>query len=567
MKCKSLEAILLHLYIEKRQFALISAYKPPSVENNTFTRDLSTVLDEAFLLCENVICIGDLNADILHPLYSKKQGKCLLDIGDIYDLDSLINKPTRGSEKRTSCLDVILTNVPAFTRDSGVIETGLSNHCLVYTVLTAKLLRPKSITTMRRSIKNFNNDAFVDDLNRVPFSAAYLFDDPDDVYWCWEKLYKQVLDEHPPLKTYHRRPFTGSNFITTETRNAMRERDRPKQNFYKTRNPKDWEKYRQMRNRVTSMRRKVVQEHFRKLGDNNSSDQGKIWKTIKPYINSLKSKNYARIALKDNGKIITDHHEVAETLNEFFTSVAHAETVQFSPDLSHINDHAANTSSLSLAKTNPKEVKDILLKGKPNKVTGHDLIPPRAVKQSADALCYLLSTLINYVLDAGKIPKQWKLGEIAPVHKGNCGLNKSNYRPITILPSISKVFERLVHIRVSPHFENKFHKYVFDYRKHHDYEAALLSLTELWKKELDSHKIVGLVSMDLSKAFETLPHELIVRKLKNYGADYITAELFKDYPQTATNVSRLETAAPRGSASRLESRKAPFSVRFYSTFS
>ena len=111
VKCKSLEAILLHLCIGKRQFALISAYKPLSVDNNTFTRYLSTLLDEEFLLCENVICIGDLNADILHPLYNNKQGKCLLDIGDIYDLDSLINKPTRVSERRASCLDVILTNL------------------------------------------------------------------------------------------------------------------------------------------------------------------------------------------------------------------------------------------------------------------------------------------------------------------------------------------------------------------------------------------------------------------------------------------------------------------------
>ena len=73
MKCKSLEAILLHLNIGKRQFPLISAYKPPSVDN-TFTRDLSTVLDEAFLLCENVICIGDLNADILHPCATTNRG-------------------------------------------------------------------------------------------------------------------------------------------------------------------------------------------------------------------------------------------------------------------------------------------------------------------------------------------------------------------------------------------------------------------------------------------------------------------------------------------------------------
>ena len=124
---------------------------------------MTRVLDEAFLLCENVICIGDLNLEILHSLYNK-QGKCLLDISDIYDLDSLVNKPTRVSENRSSCLYVILTNAPAFTRDSGVIGTGLSDHCLVYTVLNTKLLRPKSEATIRRSFKKFHQDAFHDDL-------------------------------------------------------------------------------------------------------------------------------------------------------------------------------------------------------------------------------------------------------------------------------------------------------------------------------------------------------------------------------------------------------------------
>ena len=95
---------------------------------------------------------------------------------------------------------------------------------------------------------------------------------------------------------------------------------------------------------------------------------------------------------------------------------------------------------------------------------------------------------------------------------GYAGLGSIKITVLTILPSLSKVFERLMHDRVSPHFENIFHKYVFAYRKHHGCEAALLSLTEQWKKELDNHKIIGLVSMDLSKAFDTLPHELIVKK-------------------------------------------------------
>lgn len=147
---------------------------------------------------------------------------------------------------------------------------------------------------------------------------------------------------------------------------------------------------------------------------------------------------------------------------------------------------------------------------KQNKATGYDLIPQSAVKLSTDVLCYPLSTLINYVLNNSKIPQQWKLGEVTPVFKKDCSLDKLNYRPVTILPSLSKVFASIVHARLSPHFEKIYHKYVFAYRKYCGCDTAILSLTERWKQELDNHKVIGVVSMDLSKVFDTLPHDLIV---------------------------------------------------------
>ena len=97
------------------------------------------------------------------------------------------------------------------------------------------------------------------------------------------------------------------------------------------------------------------------------------------------------------------------------------------------------------------------------------------------------------------------------------------------MPSLSKVFETLVHSRISAYFENIFHDYVLANRKNHGTDTALFGLTEQWKKELENHNIIGLVSMDLSKAFDSLPHDLIVEKFRAYGADHNTSELIKDY--------------------------------------
>jgi len=75
----------------------------------------------------------------------------------------------------------------------------------------------------------------------------------------------------------------------------------------------------------------------------------------------------------------------------------------------------------------------------------------------------------------------------------DCRLNKTNYKPLSILPSLSKVFETLVHSGISPYFENIFHDYVLAYRKSYGTNTTLLNLTEQWKKELENHNIIGLV--------------------------------------------------------------------------
>lgn len=225
-------------------------------------------------------------------------------------------------------------------KHSGVIETGLSDHCLVYAVLNRKPMRPKADKITRRSFKNFDQKALLCDLNTVPFSVAYIFDDPDDVYWCWEQLYNQVLDNHALIKTMTKQQTTGSKFITPNLRKSMRERDQLNKKFNKSRNHEDWEKYRLIRNTIVSMRRKALQNYFQRLCVDRYADQRKFWSTIKPYINSRKGKQNGCIVLKDNERIIRDKREVAEILNNFFTSFGITEQsisgVKSTPNLSHI---------------------------------------------------------------------------------------------------------------------------------------------------------------------------------------------------------------------------------------
>ena len=108
-------------------------------------------------------------------------------------------------------------------------------------------------------------------------------------------------------------------------------------------------------------------------------------------------------------------------------------------------------------------------------------------------------------------------------------MDKANYRPVTVLPVFGKVFERIAHMQMSDHFEPIFHKHMFAYRKFRGCSTALLTLTEQWKEELDRNKSIGAVAMDLSKAFDCLPHDLILEKLEFYGPSAKSISLLRSY--------------------------------------
>ena len=197
-------------------------------------------------------------------------------------------------------------------------------------------MRSKAETITKRSFKTFDKDSFQADLSTLPFSVSYVFDDPDDVYWCWHQLYDQVLDAPAPKITVKKRPSPAGVFITDEIRKTMRDQDKQKKRCYRSRNLLKWEKYRVLRNKVVSMKRKAVQNHFKTLCKENYADQRKFWNTIRPYINSRKKKKNSRIVLKENDQIMREPREVAETLNDFFSNIVRTDkTTECMKDFTH----------------------------------------------------------------------------------------------------------------------------------------------------------------------------------------------------------------------------------------
>ena len=144
----------------------------------------------------------------------------------------------------------------------------------------------------------------------------------------------------------------------------------------------------------------------------------------------------------------------------------------------------------------------------------------------------LCTMLINKTIEHASFPNKLKGAQVVPLHKKNSQLEVGNYRPISILPVVSKFFERAIYEQLSHYFENIFQPFLSAFRPGFGCNTALLKLLEIiedWKKAIDCNQYTVAVLMDLSKAFDCLPHDLLILKLEAYGLSKSALNLMHSY--------------------------------------
>ena len=136
-------------------------------------------------------------------------------------------------------------------------------------------------------------------------------------------------------------------------------------------------------------------------------------------------------------------------------------------------------------------------------------------------------------------PKAWKSGEWVPVYKKGNKSDVKNYRPVTVLDSVGKVFEQSICKQIGQHYDTVLSPYSTAHRNTHSCETTMIRLVEDWKLSLDWNLSVGILSTDLSKAYDCSQHTLVLRKLQGYGFDYMAIHILRSYFKERLNRVRL----------------------------
>ena len=252
-----------------------------------------------------------------------------------------------------------------------------------------------------------------------------------------------------------------------------------------------------------------------------SNDPKKAWTLINTLLGkNNKTNNLSELLVNDN--LVSDPKSMADSLNDYFVNIGltlAAEYEEESCNIAQTTSDNINLCQCAQFKFSSIPVDNVVstLRGlKANKTTGLDKIPPKILKLSASTVAPSLTYIFNLPLATGIYIDDWKRARVTPIFKSGDRRQRANYRPISILPAVSKVFEKEVFRQVYGYLTENcmLSKFQSGFRPKHCTVTALIQMCDEWLENMDNGKLNGVVFLDIKKAFDSINHGILLNKMK-----------------------------------------------------
>ena len=528
-------------------------YRSPSYNASTLHDYLETLLSTLDRHGnKNITLGGDFNIDLCRYDHDNNC-QALIDTATRHNYVQLINRPTRVTQHSATLIDHVYTNKVCDVVSTGVVTYDISDHLGIYVTIALRE-HPGSIdheyakTVEANKINEENLAKFKELLRNESWDSVQDAQGSQNRYDKFMEIYMRHYEvafpkSRPKRKNERKIP---KPWILPWLEDACARKNNLYIEFIKKPTEVDKARYDKLdkfcRKHVDLAKQKYYTSFFNKYSDCSK----KQWQLINGLMNRSKVKR-AQIKLKDqNGNLVNNPKSVAEHFNDYFTTIADKLKAQIQTDPNSTQDYSntltdGSPGSIFLHPVHPLELEKTISSLKLKSTSDINI---STIKAAAEIPRFMevLSEVINASFTDGVFPKQLKTARVVPIYKGGSKSEVSNYRPISLLPAFSKIFEKLMHSRVYDFLEQNRSLYdmQFGFRPGRSCEHALLVAKNEILSALNKKQTALLLLVDYSKAFDLVDHNILLHKLWHYGIRGKAHDWFRSYLSNRTQFVSIE---------------------------
>lgn len=363
-----------------------------------------------------------------------------------------------------------------------------------------------------------------------------LSDNIDDCWKHWKDLFLSVVSSYVPTKVV--KDTNSPPWIDGEVRHLIRKKYTALRKYRLKKTPERKVKLRSLCQQVKNVIRKKHKKYLDKIEISFKENPKLFWNYHKA---ALHHRSALNPVILHNNETATTPKQKAELFNSYFCSVFRPlKALPITDDSPLLLSPVEQLSDITVSE---EEVAHHLAHLDPTKATGPDGIPARVLRECSYAIAPSLCSLFNHSLHTGTVPSEWKSADVSPIHKKDKKELAINYRPISLLSIISKVLERCVCNRFYEHVRDSINEAQHGFLHGRSCATQLLSTLHRIGQLLDKNTQTDILFLDFAKAFDSVDHVILLRKLKDYGIAGNLYRWFSDYLHNRTQRVVVEGAA------------------------